>query len=399
MMDFWKSAAGMMEVELTSANPSAALTEINQKGIPVYRVAQPDDLSLRFEILRSDYRSLSALANKRGDSLRINRKLGLFWRIRTLRHRPFLLIAAALLLFLVLLVPTRVLFVRVEGNAAVPSRQILEAAELSGIHFWSVRREVRSERVKNALLSALPELQWAGVNTSGCVAIISVRERKAPEEPEEEMKISSIVAIRDGVVDSCTATGGNLLCRPGQAMKAGQILISAYTDCGIFLQATRAEGEIYALTKHQIRAVTPTKAYLATQTGEVKHKISLLLGKKRINLWKDSGIWDTSCGRMYEEYYVTLPGEFVLPMGLAVETYFPRETVETEITDPKREAALERFSSDYLLSQTVAGKILSRNFSLTRENGVCLLSGDYVCHEMIGRVQPEQIGEYYVETN
>ena len=399
MMDFWKSVLGMMEVELTSADPGSALTEINQKEIPVYRVMQLDDLSLRFEILRRDYRYLSALAQKRGDHLRIHRKLGLFWRINELRYRPILLLAVVFLLFLVLYVPTRVLFVRVEGNASVPSGKILEAAEHSGIHFWSARREVRSERVKNALLSALPELQWAGVNTSGCVAVISVRERTMPEEPEEKIKISSIVAIRDGVVDSCTAASGNLLCRPGQAVKAGEVLISAYTDCGIYVRATRAEGEVYALTRHQIQAVTPTKTIHVTQTGEVKHKISLLLGKKRIILWKDSGIWDTSCGRMYEEYYVTLPGDFALPMGLAVETYFHRQTEESEISKPQGEAALMRFSEDYLLHRMVAGKILSRNCNLTRLGGVWRLTADYVCHEMIGRVQPEQIGENYVEAN
>lgn len=41
--------------------------------------------------------------------------------------------------------------------------------------------------MKNALLSAIPELQWAGVNTYGCRAVISVRERTLPErKPEPE---------------------------------------------------------------------------------------------------------------------------------------------------------------------------------------------------------------------
>ena len=38
-MDFWKSAAGVIEAELTSAEPEQALDVINQQRIPVFHVA------------------------------------------------------------------------------------------------------------------------------------------------------------------------------------------------------------------------------------------------------------------------------------------------------------------------------------------------------------------------
>ena len=62
---------------------------------------------------------------------------------------------------------------------------------------------------------------------------------------------------RDGFIVSATVTRGNFLCRVGQSVKAGQVLISGYTDCGICIQATRAEGEIYAQTSRDFAAVTP----------------------------------------------------------------------------------------------------------------------------------------------
>ena len=89
--------------------------------------------------------------------------------------RPVLLAGLGILFLLAMYLPSRVLFIRVEGNMQIPDRQILAAAEECGIRFGASRREVRSEKVKNALLSSVPQLQWAGVNTAGCVATISVR--------------------------------------------------------------------------------------------------------------------------------------------------------------------------------------------------------------------------------
>lgn len=392
-MDLWKSLAGMVEVELTSAEPEAALGAISTRGIEIFRVEQKGELTMRFRIRRKDYNMLAALCEKRGETLKLLRKSGLYWAGRQLLRRPVLLAGMALFLALVLYLPSRVFFIRVEGNVTVPTRQILEAAGESGICFGASRRQVRSEKVKNALLSAVPQLQWAGVNTAGCVATISVRERTDAQASQQEWEVTSIVAARDGYILSGTVTRGNALFQVGQAVKAGQVLVSGYTDCGICIQATRAEGEIMAQTNRTLEAVTPSQWVLRGQETGVHRKYSLLFGKKRINLWKDSGILDTTCGRMYMEYYVTLPGGFQLPLALCVEEFTSYETGTAELPQSGAEEALTEYADSYLLQQMVAGEIRSRLQTVCLDGGIYRLKGSYVCVEMIGRVQREQIGD------
>jgi sporulation protein YqfD len=290
------------------------------------------------------------------------------------------------LLFLILFIPSRVLFIRVEGNRNVPANQILEAAENCGISFGVSRRSVRSERVKNKLLETMPQLQWAGINTKGCVAVVSVRERTSESSDEEEGFVSGIVAVRDGVIQSCTATRGNLLCAPGQAVRKGELLISGFTDCGLTILATSAEGEVFALTRQSACAVTPLTCLKKGSHGPARRKYSLIFGKKRINLWKDSGIWDTSCGRIYSEYYVTLPGGLVLPVAIAVEEIRPVDLQEREILPEEAEVLLKAQLTGYLTGQMIAGQVISREEMLSG-SGVYKLAGEYVCTEMIGREQ------------
>ncbi len=396
-MNIWNSLAGMVSLELTSADPSGALNLMQKNNIPVYDLENGEDLQLRFRILRRDHRKLRLLLTKRGDSLRILHKEGLFWGLLGLRKRPVLVIGLSILLAISLWVPGRVFFVQVEGNTSVPTLKILQQAASCGIGFGASRREVRSEKMKNALLSICPELQWAGVNTYGCIAVITVRERSDPEKQDQPKEVSSIVALRDGIIREITVLQGTAQCKPGQAVKAGQILVSGYTDCGIYIQATHAQGEIWAQTQRSITAVFPSDYENRTQISHQQKNFALIIGKKRINFSKDSGISSATCAKIVTDYPLTLPGGFVLPVSLMVETLISYETLETFVSpDP---AAMESFASGYLQSQMLAGRIEKTSNVLTELEGILRLDGVYSCYEMIGVDRKEENLEDYVENH
>lgn len=399
-MNFMKSMAGMLEVEITSAFPEETLKQAAEAGISIFSARTDQALKCAFRIHRRDYPVLMKICQKRGDSLDVLKRIGVFWSAKRLVSRPILLFGFLLLLILMLLIPTRVLFIQVEGCSAVPQRQILEAAEELGLSFGASRRQIRSEQLKNGLLSKIPELKWAGVNTKGCVAVISVRERTAAQETlEKSGGVGNVVAVRDGIVDSVTVTQGTGMCQPGQAVKQGQVLISGYTDCGRILQAALAKGEVYAKTSRDLTAVSPLTWTGREEEAQTNWDLTIILGKKRINLWKGSGIWDSSCGRISKEIPLTLPGGFRLPVTLVVErvTSYTSFPVQADADDTAE--ALARFSEAYLCDQMIAGKILSSALDCSQNSEKLTINGRYDCLEMIGREQTERIGEYHGQTS
>lgn len=388
-----------MQIHLTSANIWGSIQLLNSNSIPVYDIKSVDDLTISMEIDSWNLFRVKALLEKRGDKITVQKQSGLLLSLQRLRKRPVLCIGLLVLSLLFLFLPTRVLFVQVEGNQTISTKQILEAAEASGIGLWASRRAVRSEKIKNELLSAIPELQWAGINTYGCKAVISVRERSAGgEPPDSKSVISSIVAQRDGIVSSVTVVRGNVLCREGQAVKKGQILISGYIDCGFCIRAVRADGEIYADTLHEQSCVMPDSYTVRREEVGQEKKYSLILGKKRINLWKGSGIWDSSCGKINTEYRVTLPGGYSLPIALSCETltYYDQETEQLEKS--RAEEALRVYSQSYLESRMIAGVIGASETLLEASSGCYTLKGAYHCTEMIGREHLET-GVPYEQNN
>lgn len=389
-MNVYRSIAGEVAVSLTCADPAAALQIIAEAGIPIIEARELDALTVTFQIPRHCRKALEALTQRKGWRLQYLHRAGLYWTGKALLGRPTLLFWIALLLAASVYLPSRIFFVRVVGNSSVPTRLILAQAEACGIGFGASRREVRSQKMKDALLEAMPQLQWAGVNTSGCVATITVRERS--EEPQQvQGGVSSIVAARDGVITQITATRGTARFSVGQAVRAGEVLISGYTDCGFCIRAQQADGEVFARTEREMTVVTPENWCQEGENQVTEKKYALIIGKNRINFYKTSRISGTTCDKMYSEYYVTLPGGFQLPVCIVTEVWTWSEPADAP-SDPDAAASLlTAFADAYLSQQMTAGAVTERREEITEWEGVYRLTGNYACIEMIGRQRSEEI--------
>ena len=386
-----KILPGYVIAEITSADISALLNKLTANGIKLEKIRYRDDLTVRITVCRQNYQQLVALSEKHSAIVKRIGVFGVFSVINRFLKRPVLMLFLLLVFLLTCYVPGRIYFLSVEGNAQVPERYILEVAAECGIDFGAKRRLVRSEMMKNRLLEKIPQLQWAGINTYGCTAVISVREKTGSEKQEQSnYQISSIVASRDGVIRSCTVLQGNALCAVGQAVKAGQTLVSGFLDCGIVTKTTRADAEIKALTFRDLEVIAPISTGIKGEVQSIKTNYSLKIGKKLIKFYKDSGNLDTTCGKIYSEEYLYLPGGFRLPLAIVKETktYYKPDGGKQTVSDTGE--WLKDFANGYLKKTMISGEIISADAEVIPDTDAFNLRGRYACVEMIGLIKKEE---------
>ncbi len=377
-MELWWYLGGWVRLRLTSADCLARLRDISG-ALALEDVVWRSELTAEFRVRRGE---LGKVLVRDGETLEILGNHGLPALARRLgRWKTF---AASLLLFglLTAWLPGRILFLSVSGNEEIPARLILEAAADAGVYFGASRREIQSEQVKNHLLYAIPELRWAGVNTTGCMAVITVRPRSAQEQLADDLP-GNIVAVRDAVITEVFPQTGTVQVRRGQAVREGEVLISGMAELGLLTRTDRASGEVYGLSRREVSAKLPTETTFRQETGVVRRVRSLILGKKRIYFSNDSGILHSTCVKMIFVKNLTLPGGFELPVRLVTESYYLCDTGQAAREDP--EATLRTAVRSYALEQMIAGEILAEDWTW-REGA---LHGILECREMIGRFRPE----------
>lgn len=384
-------SAGCLKVRVTGADIPGIMTAAAAKGVCMQEISREDYFTVVGAISAEQFGCLSKIVERYGGEVRIVDRKGFTYHAQKWWNRPVFLIGMLLLLSLSVFLPSRILFVRVQGNSIVESQKILEQAAFCGIHFGASRREVRSEKVKNLLLQAVPELQWIGVNTHGCVAEISVTERAQEQEVKKKQGVAHVVAGMDGVIESCTVTSGKGMCVPGEVVTKGQILISGYEDCGRCIYATGASGEVYGKTSRQIQAVLPDLTLKRQQPEKSWVQYGIRIGKKQINFCKDSGIPPSRCVKIVKEYQLMLPGGFVLPAVWIVEQYQTYDILKSYQDAPKAEMLLSKSAKMYLQNQLIAGQILNESAQSFQEEGLWTFTGTYACKEMIGRIRYEEI--------
>ena len=390
-MSLFRILPGNIITEITSADISSLLNTLVLNEIQLKNIRYIDDLTVRITVSRRNYPQLVILSEKHGAVVKERGIYGLFPVTNHFLRRPVLVLFLLLVFLLSCYVPSRIFFLRVEGNSQVSERYILDVAAECGVDFGAKRRLVRSEMIKNRLLERIPQLQWAGINTSGCTAIISVREKTISDKEDiPKHKVSSIVASHDGIIQSCTVQRGNALCVVGQAVKAGQVLVSGYLDCGIITKTTQADAEIKALTFRDLEVAAPHPTVIKGTKQETKTKLALRIGKKLIKFYKDSGNLDATCGKIYSEEYVYLPGGFRLPVAVVKETevYYSESGGELPVSDAGE--WIQDFANNHLKNTMISGEIVSADAEITPDAGALYLRGRYACMEMIGQIKYEE---------
>ena len=380
-MELWWRFGGWKRLRLTGADPVGSLRQLSQT-VRLDAIRWEDELCVAFTVSRREFPAAERLAKRRGDRLTILREGGFPQLWKSAAATPILTGFLAALTAFTCWLPTRVFFISVEGNGAVPAALILEKAEQCGLYFGVSRRQLRSEQVKNGLLSLVPELSWAGVNTRGCTAVLTVRPRQRQMRKPLRLR-GNIVAARDGIVSSVTAAAGTALCRPGEAVRKGEILISGLTDLGNATLETAAEGEVFADTEHRVTAVLPRKTLRNGQPEKIVRRYSVILQKNRINFYSDSGILYPGCGKMVEAIPWVLPGGWELPLSLVIETYMPAQA--QACSRPRPENALREAVRRQVLADTVAGAIRQEAGEVRQTDGLLILEARLRCREMIGR--------------
>ena len=377
---------GYVRAKIKGASPEWALERLTQARAAFLEPKREDDVTISVLLLKKDVLKAQTAAQRAMCELEIAEEYGLSKSLGGLFHRRAFCIAIALAMAASFVIPKFVFFYEVTGNEAVPEEMILRAMKSLGVGFGTYGPDIKPQELKNKMLLLIPELQWFTVQQSGMRARVVVRERPERIPVEERRAPMDVVAAKDGVITSVYAFDGNCLCQPGQAVKKGQLLISAYTDLEFTTRVCAARGEIYAGTLAQKTVVTPDAVTVKRPNGKKARSVSLLIGEKRWNIFANGGNLTGRCDKITRTHMLTLPGGLEIPIGLSITDAVFYDTVTEPLAPETAKAQMRTQAETAVRQDMIAGTILDVADELSQQNGIYEYTASIRCEEMIARM-------------
>lgn len=387
---------GNLRIRITGACVEKFLNQLAEKNISFWDLEREDALHYSMNIYKKSLSKIEDIGIRNFCSIEVLKQSTLSTWLRKSRKRPILILGVFAAIVVSFSAQGIVLAIDIEGNETLHEEEILRALEKLDIEIGS-SSQIDQQLTKHRMLNLLPELSWIGVNRSGFKLNVLITERDLASSNRPNYPAGNIIAIRDCVITEMLVSEGMPLCKVGDTVKEGQIMVSGFEDYGLILKGVCAEAEIYGQTWYSGMLVMPIQRSIKQYTGKEWTQYTLIIGRKRINLSGNSRISDTTCDKMISVAELSVPG-YPFPVALETVTYREYEIVSDRVAPNVAQEQLEAAWQQLIRSQMIAGQIETTEVSLIESGGLYILQAKSTCNEMVARLYPMDL-VYEGETN
>ena len=389
---------GWAQVSVCGAEPALFLNCCASRGVMLMACRAVSPTELGCIVPRRCLKAARDCAAQSQCTLTVLARRGGSYTLSRVRRRYALLAGLLAVLLLLGASSLRIWDIDVRGNEQISRSEILGALESCGVFIGADWTGFSADRIRSQALQLLPELSFLTVNVHGSRATVIVRERIPVPEMDNARVPESIIAAKCGVIESINVFRGAAAVAPGSAVLPGDVLISG-TVPGIELwdkparySFVSALGEVWARTTYEFTAAAPLQVEEREETGRTARNFALVFGKKRLNFYKNTGIYRTSCDTIYNILNLEAKDLFTLPFSLVQEVrkqYVSHS--ETQLPEEVYPTLQNELAARLKREIGPDGQILSQQLSVREENGWVYMTLRAVCRENIAVRQTAEI--------
>lgn len=385
-IDYW--LLGCCEFCVEEGGTASFLNVCHERGY-LYRYGKLRDGAWHFYCRSRTYPALARDCCAVGVQLCLVRREGLPSLLYRYRRRVGLIVGLLCAMAICYLSSSVVWDVRVEAEGLVDAISLKQALGECGLSVGTFIPHLDTDEVESKLLTSSGEVAWVSVNIKGTVAYVQVRPLLRPQAVDSAGATVNLVATQDGVIESVRLMAGDVVVKPGDVVRKGQLLIAGVRDIredGFVL--TEARGEVLARTTHTLTVEIPLSYEQKVYTDAPKAEKTLFFFGKAIKITKNAGIIPGSCDIIKKMENFSLFGGRALPISMETVQTRPYEITIQTLTPEEAEALAYEQLWQRLTLATSHGTLLSRRVVCEMTDEVCRLVCTYTCVENIATPLP-----------
>jgi similar to stage IV sporulation protein len=379
----WNFLTGYVMIRVDGLSLEKFLNMAAEAGVRVYDVRRASYTVLHATVSPRGLKKLQSIAPEKY-AVAVRKSAGLAVGMKRLMRRRALIIGLALVLLAAVAASFFVWEVRVAGIDARDAIALKEELITFGIYPGAFKGNIDLRGTETTLIISHDEFAWIDIKFSGVAALVTVVPAELPPEVVDDSRPCNIVAKKDALIESVTALSGKAAVKPGQTVRAGDVVISGLVwDEGFPRLMFAARGKVIGRVWYRAGETAPVSREERVPTGRVQTQ-------RIISVGADTAPVDPGC--TFAEYDTQPVGQYpVVGLFLPVTiTTLKHSEVEIKARDVPRDL-LELYLEEraYFKAQGYVpdnADIVGHRTIFKEEDGMLTATVYIETHEDIGAV-------------
>ena len=320
---FFKFLKGYVIIKICGNESERFINICVRRGINIGRVKRLSDGALETAVPKSGFFLLRPIAYKTHTKVRILKKVGLYNAKKRYGRRYALIFGIILAAAFVYISSQFIWTVEINGVELSDYNSVCAALEKSGVYAGARKKDIADgEEIKSNIVSENENIVWAWAYIEGAKARVEVFEKIIPPKVINRDEPCDVVAACDGYIKKAIVKNGQKLCREGDTVSAGDVLISGTVP--VFKEgeeeryiSVHASGTVEAETEHKASGMYGVYYESKQYTGKHKRIIRLELFGKSFKLFGSEKNMYKTCDRAEKRHELKLP--FIGYTGISVD--------------------------------------------------------------------------------
>lgn len=378
-----------------------SINQAVQMGIMIEDIDRLDEHRIRLSIPLSQFLPFYKLMRQAENRIRITKREGFPFLLKRIKKRKFFIGGFVLFFILILLFTSFIWNVKIEGTEKIPSKYVQALLKKEGVYpgQWKMRLPDREE-VQYRLLLQLPHASWVGYRVEGTRVVVTVVEKKEPQQDPDTAKDAGpvhLVATKNALIYDMKIERGYPLVEVNDVVQKGQTLVSGiYGDVegSKSRKIVGAKGKVWGEVWYESNVVIPLERKRKVYTGERdKHTYPYLFSRVVENPFAKKPAFKNV--DVIEHFHFLKLAKWELPLGWVEVERLETEWMAEKLTvNQAVQEGLVHAKEDLLQKIGLDGRILGEKVLQKRqENGKVYLKVHFDVIENIARIQPILQGE------
>lgn len=289
-----KLKKGTITIEVRAMIPEKFINLLWSHGIYSKSIRKLDLTTFLVEVNLGDLKEVQVIAKRINAKVKVVGKKGLAFYIIRAKRQVSLCVAAIIFLGVIFYLSTYIWSVEINTKRILSPFEVRRQLNALNIKPGVKKTSLDVYALEKQLEDTNGDIMWVKARIEGSTLKVDIEEKVNPPEIKEEENNEGIIAKMDGVIQRIYTISGTAVVKPGDIVKAGDLLIKPYQGKEGLEYQTKAEGKVIANTAYEKILEVQVSGKLKERTGEKDKAIYIEVLGKKIYLKKPI--------KMYEDY-------------------------------------------------------------------------------------------------